>query len=184
MATTSLPQRSLGPAGDHAVVHRRVRLHRGLDLLGEDLLAAGVDGDRVAAVQLDDAVGAQAGPVARHRVAHAVDDRVRAGRLGGVAEVAEREAAALGQPAELGVARRRARGSRSSLQHVVAGADRERAGGGAAAGRHVRQLAAGLRRAEPVDDHQRGQVLQELAPSGWRSAARRPTAARSALDRS
>ena len=28
------------PAGDHAVVHVRVRLDRRLDLLGEDLLAA------------------------------------------------------------------------------------------------------------------------------------------------
>ena len=39
-----------------------------LDLLGEDLLAARVDGDRVAAQQLDLAVGQDAGPVTGDRV--------------------------------------------------------------------------------------------------------------------
>ena len=80
-------------------------LERGLDLFGEDLLAAGVDCDAVATVQLDHAVGSQPGPVAGHRVANAVDDRVRARGLGGIAEVAEREPPALGQPPELVVAR-------------------------------------------------------------------------------
>ena len=64
------------PAGHDAVVHRRVGLDRALDLLGEDLLAAGVDRHRVAAVQFDHPVGAQAGPIAGDRVAHTVDDRV------------------------------------------------------------------------------------------------------------
>ena len=39
-------------ADHHRVVHVGVMLERVLDLLGEDLLAAGVDRDRVAAEQL------------------------------------------------------------------------------------------------------------------------------------
>jgi hypothetical protein len=45
-----------------------MRLERRLDLLGEDLLAAGVDRDRVASVQLDDAAVEQPGAVAGDRV--------------------------------------------------------------------------------------------------------------------
>ena len=44
------------------------------------------------------------GSVARHRVAHAVDHREGAGGLVGVAEVAERHPALLGEPADLVVA--------------------------------------------------------------------------------
>ena len=56
MATTSWPQRSLGRPATTRVVDGRVLLQRVLDLLGEDLLAAGVDRDRVAAEHLDRAV--------------------------------------------------------------------------------------------------------------------------------
>jgi len=52
------------PGRHQAVVHAGVGLQRGLDLLGEHLLAAGVDRHRVAAVQLDRPVGTEAGPVA------------------------------------------------------------------------------------------------------------------------
>ena len=104
-AMTSWPQRSRRPARAHHVVHVGVVGDGLLDLLGEDLLAAGVDGDRVAAVQLDDAVGGEAGPVAGHGVAGAVDHREGARRLLGVAEVAERHPALLGQPPDLGVPR-------------------------------------------------------------------------------
>ena len=48
-----------GPADDHGVGHRRVRGEGLLDLLGEHLLAAGVDRDRVAAQQVERAVGPQ-----------------------------------------------------------------------------------------------------------------------------
>jgi len=44
-----LPPPLAGSAGDHDVGHRRVRQQRGLDLLDEDLLSAGVDGLRLAA---------------------------------------------------------------------------------------------------------------------------------------
>ncbi len=54
-------------AGDHAVVDAGMRLDRRLDLLGEDLLAAGVDRHRVAAVQLDDAVLEKPSTIARAR---------------------------------------------------------------------------------------------------------------------
>ena len=72
-----------------------MRRDRRLDLLGEDLLAAGVDRDRVAAEQFDRAVREVARPVAGHRVPHPVDDRERARGLGRVALVAERDVAAL-----------------------------------------------------------------------------------------
>ena len=64
-----------GPARDHDVGDGRMRRDRHLDLLGEDLLAAGVDGHRVTAEQLDGAVREMAGPVARHRVANPGDRR-------------------------------------------------------------------------------------------------------------
>src|SRR5262245_1626093 len=47
----------VGDADDGAVEDVRVRLHRRLDLLGEDLLAARVDRDRATAEQGDAAVG-------------------------------------------------------------------------------------------------------------------------------
>ena len=81
-------------AHDHGVVDRGVVLERLLDLLGEDLLAAGVDGDRVAAEQAQLAVRVDAGAVARHRVAHAVHHREGLRGLLGVLVVAERHGAA------------------------------------------------------------------------------------------
>ena len=55
-------------------------------------------------MQLDDAVGPQPGPVARHRVALAADGGERAGRLLRVSQVAEGDATALGQPPDALVA--------------------------------------------------------------------------------
>ena len=65
-----LPPAVARPSGDHHVDHRRMRRDRGLDLFGEDLLAAGIDGHRIAAQQLDGAVGAVARAIARDRVPH------------------------------------------------------------------------------------------------------------------
>jgi hypothetical protein len=77
-ATTSLPHRVLG----RRPPRRRRRRDGGdgrLDLLGEDLLAAGVDGHRVPAQQFDAAVGVPAGAVPRDRVPDTVDQgKVRA----------------------------------------------------------------------------------------------------------
>ena len=69
-----------GPAGDHHVGHGGVGDDGLLHLLGEDLLAAGVDGDRVAAEQLDLAVGQVPGPVAGNRVARRRRSPGRCGR--------------------------------------------------------------------------------------------------------
>ena len=80
----------VGHADDDGVEHRGVGLQRGLDLLGVDLLAAGVDRHRAAAEHGDRAVGLDRGHVAGHRPAHAVDDRERGRRLLGVLVVAER----------------------------------------------------------------------------------------------
>ena len=112
-------------------------------------------------MQLDHTVDAQAGPVAGHGVAHTVHHRVGACRFCRIAEVAERQAAALGQPTQLRVAGWELAGE-IVAEHVVARTDGERACGGTGAGRHVRQLATCLGGAESVDDHQRRQVVQEL----------------------
>ncbi len=119
-ATTSLPQRSDGPADHDDVVDGGVRGDGALDLLDEDLLAAGVDGDPVAAEQLDPAVVEQVGPVAGDRPAHAVDDRERARGLVRVAEVAQRDPVAPGQPAARPRPARAPGCSRSSTTVVAA----------------------------------------------------------------
>ena len=63
----------VGHADHHGVAHRGVLLEHLLDLLGEDLLAAGVDAHRAAAEQGDRAVGLDRRVVAGDRVALAVD---------------------------------------------------------------------------------------------------------------
>ena len=117
-------------------------------------------------MQLDDPVGPMAGPIARHRVAVAVDDRERGGGLAGIAEVAERDAPALRQPAGPVVT------GREPSVEVVGEDDRlgigdEGAGRGRLAGdRDLAHLAAGLRRAHPVDEGQVGEVLEEAGLAG------------------
>jgi hypothetical protein len=64
--------------------------NRGLDLLGEDLLAAGVDGDRIAAKQLDFAIGIPPSPIAGNGVADPFDDRERPRGLLRIAQIAQR----------------------------------------------------------------------------------------------
>src|SRR5208337_2866787 len=66
-----------GPAGHHDVVNGGVLGDRGLYFFGEDLLAAGVDGDRIPAEQLYLAVGPPAGPITGDRVPDPLDDRER-----------------------------------------------------------------------------------------------------------
>ena len=100
----------VGHADDDGVEHGRVRLERGLDLLGEDLLAAGVDALRAAAEQRDRAVGLVDRHVAGQRVAHAARAGDEGGgRLLGVLVVLERDVAAAGEPALLAGARARSR---------------------------------------------------------------------------
>src|SRR5579875_2343144 len=82
-----------------------MRRDRRFNLLGENLFAAGVDARRVAAEQLDGAVGQVARPVTGYRVADAVDHGEGGGRLGGVALVAQRHVTALREPADTVVAR-------------------------------------------------------------------------------
>src|SRR5712671_3534118 len=81
----------VGHTDHRAVEYGGVRLDRGLDLFGEDLLAAGVDRHRAAAEERDASVGLDHGVVARHRVAHAVVDDERLGRLLRVLVVLERD---------------------------------------------------------------------------------------------
>ena len=70
-----------GPTRHHDVVDRGMLGDRRLDLFGEDLLAAGIDGDRIAAQQFDLAVGIPASPVPRNGMPDPIDDRERARRL-------------------------------------------------------------------------------------------------------
>ena len=76
--------------------------HQGLfDLFGEDLLASRVDGGRVAAVEDHGAVDRQLRPVAGDGHAFTPYHGEGGGCLVGIAEVAEGEAAALGEPSEV-----------------------------------------------------------------------------------
>ena len=151
------------PAGDDTVVDRRVGLERRLDLLGEDLLAAGVDRDRVAAVQFDDAAARSSRARSPgHRVADAVDDRIRAcglrpGRRGSRVRVGRSFAS---QPisSSPGASTRSRSADSTTLPGVISNVPGRRA----AADGHVRHLAAGLRRTETVDDHQRRQMGEQL----------------------
>src|ERR1700744_4425488 len=69
------------------------------DFFAKDLFAAGVDRHRIAAQQLDTAVGAVAGPVTGDRVTPVVDHRETGRGLGGVAVVSQWYVARLGEPA-------------------------------------------------------------------------------------
>ena len=171
-ATISWPQRSLGRLvtmasatvgmGDEGLLH----------LLGEDLLAPGVDRHRVASQQLDRTVGQQPHPIARHRVADTVDHREGGGRLGGVAQVSQGHAPGLGEPPDLVVAGRQA----------PAAVLRQHHGMGAAAGSVAlgtsHGLTTGLRRPEDVDDAQRRDPLDQsgLDGGGQHGAARQQEA--------
>ena len=99
------------------------RLQRRLDLLGVDLLAARVDALRAAAEQRHRAVELEAGEVAGHRVALAVDLDEGRGRLLRVLVVPERDVAAPGHAADLAglhrlVVARRARSCPGPMRDV------------------------------------------------------------------
>ena len=178
MATTSLPQRSLGPAGDDAVVHAGVGLDGHLDLLGEDLLAAGVDRHGVAAVQLDRRRRRASGPGRRGRRS------ARRRRPGTCAPSCRRRRgsrAPAGRSWPASRPRRRpapARAVEVGRQHVVAGPGGNVPVDASLPVEHVGQLAAGLRRAEAVDDHHRRQVAEQLLLRARPTARRRRTARR------
>ena len=109
----------VGHADDDRVEHGGVRLQRRLDLFGVHLLAAGVDRHRAPPEHGDGAVGLDAGVVAGHRPAHAVDHGERGRGLLRVLVVAERHVAAPGELADhadrhRAAGRRRARWSRRS----------------------------------------------------------------------
>src|SRR5690349_13717310 len=86
---------------DERVPDGRMALHDALDLLREDLLAAGVDARGVAAEEDERPVLREARAVAADAVADAVDHGERLARAVRVAEVAEREMATGGDPADL-----------------------------------------------------------------------------------
>jgi len=88
-------------ADDQRVVYGRVALHDALDLFREHLLAAGIDAHRLAPEEEQATVTGVARAVAADAVAHAVDDRERLPCLLGVAQVAERQVALGGDPADL-----------------------------------------------------------------------------------
>ena len=84
------PPPLVGHADHEHVGHRRVAVEHALDLLGVDLLAAGVDRRRPAAEQLHGAVLGDGGEVAGDQPALAVVGEERGGRLLGVVVVPER----------------------------------------------------------------------------------------------
>ncbi len=88
MAATRCPHRSSGAPDHDGVEHLGMRAHGRLDLLGEDLLATRVDGDRSPAEQGDGAVGLDGGEVTGHHVPDPVDVDEDLGRLDRVVVVA------------------------------------------------------------------------------------------------
>src|SRR6202011_3917178 len=83
----------------------RSRRESRFDLLDEDLLSAGVDSLRFTAQQFDGAVLEVTRAIARHRIAHAVDDRDGRGRLGLVTLVPQWDVTTLSEPTHAVVAR-------------------------------------------------------------------------------
>src|SRR5205809_1485600 len=81
-------------------------LEHGLDLLRVHLLAAGVDAERAPAEQMDGAVGVDRRHVTGQRPALAVDLDERARAAIGILVVAERYAAAGGEPPDAAAPRR------------------------------------------------------------------------------
>ena len=96
-AATAWPYFSSGTPTTRHVVDGRVALDRHLDLLGVDLLAAGVDAVGAAAEQRDPVALLDPGEVAGHRVALAVDLEEGRRRLLGVLVVADRHASRRGR---------------------------------------------------------------------------------------
>ena len=147
-------------ADDEAVGHAVDALGGLLDLLGEDLLAAGVD-DLVAAAEQDQrAVGGDLGEVAGERVAHAVDDPERPRRLLRILEVSDRHEPAGGDHADLV-------GSGFDLAAVLGDDLGGRVAGelgGLGGDAAHRDLAAdrALGRSDRVDQHQLGDPIEEL----------------------
>ena len=146
---------------DHQrVEHVGVSLQGRLDLLGEDLLAPGVDAHRSAAEQGDGPVGFDGRHVAEERPALAVDVDERLGRLGRVLVVLEGDVATAGETADdAGSGRHDAQvvvEHRVDVAHGEAGLGVVRLDLDAA-------LVAGLRRAEAVHDEHVGQQGLELA---------------------
>ena len=137
-----------------------------LDLLGEHLLAAGVDRDRVAPVELEPTRRPAPGPGRRRRRGARRRSPGRCapscpGRRGSRAGTRPVWAS---QPSSR-IAGRRARAARSAESTTRwASARRCRSAAARRWSERVHPLAPGLRRAEHVDDPQVGDELEELAP--------------------
>ena len=151
----------VGDADHDGVEHAGMGLERRLDLLGEDLLAAGVDAHRTAAEQDDRAVRLDRGHVAGQHPAHAVDREERRRRLLLVVVVPERDVAAPGQPAdrsEPGVDRLAV-----VVEHRGLLVDGEPRTAVAAPRRRPWSRPRRLRRAEPVDDDDVREQLRDAS---------------------
>src|SRR6202012_2692029 len=126
------------------------------DFFDKDLFAAGVDRHRIAAQQLDTAVGAVAGPVTGYRVTHAVDHRESGRGFAGVALVTQWYVASLGEPAHAVVTRLKDRAAILGGDDGI-GPGIEDARRHGSRRRHVVHLATGLRGSDAVDDDGVGQ---------------------------
>src|SRR5579883_2519973 len=158
----------LAPAGrraphDHGVGHRRVGLESGLDLLGVDLLAPGVDAKRPPAQQPDGPVRLHRGHVAGDGPAAAVDLHEGGSRALGVLVVGEGDVAGGGQPPHLAGAGDD--GAQLLVQHhggAGPGGEAQRRRGPAGALPHGHRLDRGLRGADRLADGQHaGQAGQQ-----------------------
>ena len=168
-ATTRSPQRSSGTPTTSTSRTAGCDNKVASTSSGEDLLAAGVDGERAATVQHDAAVGIDAGEVARHRPAITVDLHEGRGGLLGIVVVPERQTPASRQPShDAGAGLDRAE---VFVEHRRAVVDREVRGRRRVLAGRAALVAddAGLRRAVPVDHHHRRQHLASELLRGRRA---------------
>ena len=147
------------------------------NLLGENLLAAGVDHLRAAAQEAQGAVGVDGGEVAGHRPAPALERREGLGRLLRVLVVAERQEAGEGQQAALAGARLDApavlgEGRRIGPEGSVAGRRRYPQPRTSPGCRTARSRPAGIS-AGPACSHGSTPCRTSRSGAGWRGSSGR-----------
>ena len=142
-----LAEALVGHADDEGVEDRRMALEHALDLLGEDLLAAGVDAGRAPAQHPDRAVGLdhrRRRPSTAHRTP-STTGKVGRGALG-VAPVAERARGPAGRACRRSCRRRAPGRHRPSSSHTVVASSLTSRGGPPSGAGTEAALAPGLRR--------------------------------------
>ena len=155
-----LPEPRVGHADHDAVEHARVLAQLGFDLVGVDLLAAGVDARGAPTEKLDRAVGVDGRVVARDRVAAPVDSAEGGRGLVGILVVAHRDVAAHGEEPGLAAAGHDVAPG-VLLDHADALVHREPGRCNVVVGARAAPRSETLAGAERVDDGDTGEVRKQ-----------------------